>query len=388
MPSIVTIYGADIEIKFSQVIQSSLTQCYHVNKEFLVECILKENARSCVTPTGYLFCCNDIYIRCIVHHSTSDTCYFVLTYENEQFCLSGPFNLNSLVKKVNDVYRLDDCISDGKQNISYSLFCSSAVSNEERKNIVRTFKSMQKKRDIYNKYNDHYSHLEPAKKKQRYSWMDRAKKDELLETGTKKYKQMDTSKKKQSLKNRRKKYKQMDVSQKKKLLNKIAEHSRKRYYSMDCKKKEKHLHTKKNQLAIARQTRKISKLNVDICISQFCQKIKQGPYYVCTVCHRMLYRKSALIFNKQKYVNCNIQNIFTDKLSFDNKEYICKTCHSKIIKGKVPCQALYNDMFVDDTPTELSSLEKLEQILIAQRIVFEKIVVMPKGQQRKIKGAS
>ena len=212
MPSIVTIYGADIEIKFSQVIQSSLTQCYHVNKEFLVECILKENARSCVTPTGYLFCCNDIYISCIVHHSTSDTCYFVLSYENEQFCLSGPFNLNSLVKKVNDVYRLDDCISNGKQNISYSLFCSSAVSNEERKNMVRTFKSMQKKRDIYNKYNDHYSHLEPAKKKQRYSSMDRAKKDELLETCAK---EMDTSKKKQCLKNRREKYEQMDVSQKK-----------------------------------------------------------------------------------------------------------------------------------------------------------------------------
>ena len=37
--------------------------------------------------------------------------------------------------------------------------------------------------------------------------------------------------------------------------------------------------------------------------------------------------------------------------------------------------------------TELSSLEKLEQIQIAQRIVFEKIVVMHKGQQRKIKGA-
>ena len=46
-------------------------------------------------------------------------------------------------------------------------------------------------------------------------------------------------------------------------------------------------------------------------------------------------------------------------------------------------------MFVDDMPTELSTLEKLEQILIAQRIiiVFEKIVAMPKGQKRKIKGA-
>lgn len=44
-------------------------------------------------------------------------------------------------------------------------------------------------------------------------------------------------------------------------------------------------------------------------------------------------------------------------------------------------------MYVDDIPTELESLKKLEQILIAKRIVFEKIAVMHKGQQRKIKGA-
>ena len=173
---------------------------------------------------------------------------------------------------------------------------------------------------------------------------------------------------------------------KKQMLNRKAVKSRKSYDSMDCEKKEKYLNAIRNQSAIDQQNRKISKLHVDVCISQFCQKIK-GPYYVCTVCNRMLYRKSLLIFNKQKCVNCNIQNVFTEKLSFDNKEYICKTCHSKVIKGKVPCQAVYNNMFVDDIPTELSTLEKLEQILIAQRIVFEKIVVMPKGQQRKIKGA-
>ena len=47
-------------------------------------------------------------------------------------------------------------------------------------------------------------------------------------------------------------------------------------------------------------------------------------------------------------------------------------------------------MFVDEyIPRELSTFEKLEQILIiiAQRIIFQKVVVMPKGQQRKIKGA-
>ena len=71
--------------------------------------------------------------------------------------------------------------------MSYSLLCSSALSNEERKNIVRKFKSNQRKREIYNKYNEHYLQLEPEKKKQRYSLMDRAKKEELLETCAKQY---------------------------------------------------------------------------------------------------------------------------------------------------------------------------------------------------------
>jgi hypothetical protein len=81
------------------------------------------------------------------------------------------------------------------------------------------------------------------------------------------------------------------------------------------------------------------------------------------------------------------QNIFNIQISFDGKVYICKTCHSKAIQGRLPCQAIVNNLYVDDIPTELEALKKLEQILIARRIVFEKIVVMPKGQQRKIKGA-
>ena len=51
--------------------------------------------------------------------------------------------------------------------------------------------------------------------------------------------------------------------------------------------------------------------------------------------------------------------------------------------GSILCQAVVNNLYVDD----LEVLSKLEQILVAKRIVFEKIVIMPKGQQRKIKGA-
>ena len=68
--------------------------------------------------------------------------------------------------------------------------------------------------------------------------------------------------------------------------------------------------------------------------------------------------------------------------------YICQTCDVTIKKkNKIPCQAVYNNLAVDDVPPELANLEKLEQILVSQRIVFQKNVVMPKGQQRKIRGA-
>ena len=98
-----------------------------------------------------------------------------------------------------------------------------------------------------------------------------------------------------------------------------------------------------------------------------------------------MYRKSVKLLEKKKYSSVP-KSLFTDIASFDTK-YICTTCHSKVLKGKIPCQAVYNDMSVDEIPAELTLLEKLEQILIAQRIVFEKIVVMPKRQQKRVSGA-
>lgn len=53
MPSIITIYGADVEIKYSQVIQSYLMQCYHVNKEFLVECFFKRKCKKILILDTY-----------------------------------------------------------------------------------------------------------------------------------------------------------------------------------------------------------------------------------------------------------------------------------------------------------------------------------------------
>ena len=87
------------------------------------------------------------------------------------------------------------------------------------------------------------------------------------------------------------------------------------------------------------------------------------------MCNRCLYKKSVIKLNTDKYPS---ENVFTIKSSFDGKQYICKTCHSKCVQDKTPCQAIVNNLFVDDVPYDLDCLRKLEQILIAQRIVFEK----------------
>ena len=58
-----------------------------------------------------------------------------------------------------------------------------------------------------------------------------------------------------------------------------------------------------------------------------------------------------------------------------------------LIKGQEACQAVENNLFVDETPAELAALEKLEQILVAHRIVFEKIVIKPMCQLNVIKHA-
>ena len=67
----------------------------------------------------------------------------------------------------------------------------------------------------------------------------------------------------------------------------------------------------------------------------------------------------ALVFEIVLNKKYPCHKYFNIQQSFDRKHYICRTCHSKGIKGKLPCQAVVNNMHVDEIPRELSSIEKL-----------------------------
>ena len=74
--------------------------------------------------------------------------------------------------------------------------------------------------------------------------------------------------------------------------------------------------------------------------------------------------------------------------SFDEKFYICETCHKNFNKNEIPCQAVCNKMAVDPIPVELKDFNKLEKVRISKRILFKKTAIMHgKSEFAKIKGS-
>ena len=46
-------------------------------------------------------------------------------------------------------------------------------------------------------------------------------------------------------------------------------------------------------------------LRLDPVIEEFQAKVKVGPEYVCTSCHRMMYKRSVVIFKPTKYTQAS-----------------------------------------------------------------------------------
>ena len=56
------------------------------------------------------------------------------------------------------------------------------------------------------------------------------------------------------------------------------------------------------------------------------------------------------------------------------------------MKDKVPCQSVSNKLDVYNFPSHFCGIRKLEKVLIAKRLLFKKITIMPRGQMEKISG--
>ena len=123
----------------------------------------------------------------------------------------------------------------------------------------------------------------------------------------------------------------------------------------------------------------------------FQKKVKFGPDFTCTVCHRMMYRQHVILFYKDKYTKLTTAHYHTMLEPFiytstDDRIWICVTCDRALKRGKMPRQAKANKLELGTVPPQLAGLNDVEVRLLSLRIPFMKLVALPRGKQKGIHG--
>ena len=162
-----------------------------------------------------------------------------------------------------------------------------------------------------------------------------------------------------------------------------------------CKRKLKLLETD-NQKHIRQHRNKLSQAKsrqcstIDKAIYKFQLKIKVGAEFVCTSCHRLMYRNCVVPCNRGKYNVCDqelLDSVLSSAYIINNGNvWICKTCDRSLKRGVMPAQCVANNLQLSEIPPELAKLNPLEIRLISLRIPFMKMVALPVGKQRSIHG--
>ena len=80
-----------------------------------------------------------------------------------------------------------------------------------------------------------------------------------------------------------------------------------------------------------------------------------GPDFVCTSCHRLMYKANVVPCNKSKYTKASgelLDQVFEHSYSStDGKQWLCKTCDSASSRDNMPAQAKTNNLQLDDIST-------------------------------------
>ena len=143
-----------------------------------------------------------------------------------------------------------------------------------------------------------------------------------------------------------------------------------------------------SRLCMERSRHKV--LLIDEAMLVFHAKIKEGPDYVCTVCHRMMYRSGVRVYSRSNYCKGDqhvLESIFAiEYVCSDGSQWICHACNQQLKRGSMPVQAKANGLALPNVPTELCNFKPLELRLICLRVPFMKLVALPTGKQRCIHG--
>ena len=150
----------------------------------------------------------------------------------------------------------------------------------------------------------------------------------------------------------------------------------------------------KTKISQKRMAKKLKLETIDDAMTNFKAECKKQPVYICTSCHRLLWQKGVQKFSIDKYnkIKPEITQLVLDEKyrisSINGSTYICHACHGALKLGRIPAQSKANRMTLDEIPDELKDLNTLELHIICKRILFMKLVKLPRGKQKGIRGAA
>ncbi len=159
---------------------------------------------------------------------------------------------------------------------------------------------------------------------------------------------------------------------------------------------EKHMQREKDRESHAKK-RKCDKqkvITIEQATENFKRKCYELPEYVCTCCHRILWRQSVLPFKMEKYDSNNdvIRKCFAQDILKETKPgemYICTTCNNDLKKKHpiMPAQAVVNGLQLDPTPPPgLQKPNQMEIMMFRREIPFMKMGSLPRGRQYRMQG--
>nr|XP_061819803.1 uncharacterized protein LOC133608529 isoform X1 [Nerophis lumbriciformis] len=176
----------------------------------------------------------------------------------------------------------------------------------------------------------------------------------------------------------------------------------KRQYSVSLKHRQQVIAS----VQLSRKQRLERSVDFGFVMDSFLDKVRHGPDFVCSVCHRLQFKYQVLRCEREVYAarlatagianNCISEHYLHSCdakcvepcpiVESRGQLWICFTCHSKISKGQFPAECWNNNLAVHPIPPELGCLNSLEQHLIALRIPFMKALALPKGGQNGVHG--
>ena len=143
------------------------------------------------------------------------------------------------------------------------------------------------------------------------------------------------------------------------------------------------LHLQTPQLVVVTPVNQCSKISSNLV--KFRKAILEAPSNKCFSCKKLHYGRlgGMIAWDEVSRMLEGVVNLSVDDSV--GQLWFCNKC-KKSLQQKSPAASQFNDMKVAKVPSALRELNTLEERLISKATVFMKIVILPRGGQRAVRG--